>query len=206
MKNPVIAVDLDDVLASSAQGFVDYSNKRWGTRLTVEDYTEHWHEMWSTDHAETVRCARDVYSSGTIGEFIHFDEALPVLKELSKRYDLVITTSRNRVALEETEGWIKNHFEDIFSDVHFAGIWDDWARKQRTLEQAAKLTKAELPKGIGATYLIDDPPKHWFGAAKVGVKCLLYGDYSWNRNLKLPDGVTRVKDWDAILMYFDEQA
>lgn len=35
-----IAVDLDDVLSASVPGFVAYSNKRWGTTLTLDDYDE----------------------------------------------------------------------------------------------------------------------------------------------------------------------
>lgn len=41
-KLKTIAVDLDDVLAISAQALVEYSNSRWGTRLTVEEYDEDW--------------------------------------------------------------------------------------------------------------------------------------------------------------------
>ncbi|HJQ08525.1 MAG TPA: hypothetical protein VJ836_03545 [Candidatus Saccharimonadales bacterium] len=38
----IIAVDIDDVLSASAEGFVVFSNKQWGTRLTLDDYTEDW--------------------------------------------------------------------------------------------------------------------------------------------------------------------
>jgi len=38
---PIIAVDIDDVLANLAQEIVDFSNKNWGTNLTIDDYNEH---------------------------------------------------------------------------------------------------------------------------------------------------------------------
>lgn len=206
MSSPVIAVDLDDVLASSAQGFVDYSNKRWGTRLTVEDYNEHWSEMWGIEHEETIERAHDIYASRVQRDFIHDREAALVLKDLAKRYKLVITTSRHRQVQQDTLDWLEKHFPEVFSDVHFAGIWEDWGQRKQTLDEAAKLTKADLLKKIGAAYIIDDHPKHCNGAAKVGVQALLFGDYGWNRHVKLAKGIIRVKDWSAVKKFFDELA
>jgi hypothetical protein len=40
----------------------------------------------------------------------------------------------------------------------------------------------------------------------IGVQALLFGDYGWNRKEKLVKGVTRVKEWAAVLQYFDEQS
>jgi Holliday junction DNA helicase RuvA len=34
---PIIAIDIDDVLAENARGFVEWSNKRFGTSLTTDD-------------------------------------------------------------------------------------------------------------------------------------------------------------------------
>jgi hypothetical protein len=53
---------------------------------------------------------------------------------------------------------------------------------------------------------IDDQPKHCVAAADIGIKALLFGEYSWNRTDTLPVGVARVKDWVAVLQYFDEQS
>jgi 5'(3')-deoxyribonucleotidase len=201
MTKPVIAVDLDDVLASSAQGFVDYSNQRWGTHLTIEDYSEHWGEMWGIDHDETVKRAHEIYTAQIVKKFPRFDEAYSVLKKLSKHYALVITASRHRLVEQTTREWLHEHFNGIFKDVHLAGIWD----KGMPTEEAINLTKAELCQRLNAKYLIDDHPKHCFAAAQVGIKALLYGSYRWNRDVSLPKGVVRVKDWKSIEAFFETE-
>lgn len=50
MKRLTIAVDIDDVLADNAAGFVTFSNERWGTNLTPDDYGEHWVKVWQVDN------------------------------------------------------------------------------------------------------------------------------------------------------------
>ncbi len=194
----LIAVDLDDVLASSAQNFVEYSNKRWGTRLSVEDYDEHWGEMWGIDHKQTKQRADHIYSSKIQVDIKHFDDALLVLQKLANKYKLVITTSRHRLVQKITTEWLDTYFKGIFDDVHFAGIWD----QGHDADVAVNLTKAELCSKIGASYLIDDHPKHCFAAAEVGVDALLFGDYRWNRSVTLPERVTRVRDWQEVARYF----
>jgi hypothetical protein len=58
LERPRIAVDVDDVLSQSAKGFVAYSNQRWGTKPTVDDYDDHWAEMWKIER-EGGGAARD---------------------------------------------------------------------------------------------------------------------------------------------------
>jgi 5'(3')-deoxyribonucleotidase len=196
---PVIAIDVDDVLADSAEGFVAFSNKRWGTNLTVEDYDERWSQMWGVDIEEERRRAHIIYNSNVVGKFKHFEEAKEVLRELKKHYKLVITTSRVRFVEKETLAWIDKHYKDIFEEIHLAGFYDELKTDSH------KQTKAELCQSIGASYLIDDHPKHCFAAAEVGVKAILFGDYPWSRDLQLPAGVTRVAHWHDIKRYFDEE-
>ena len=66
---PIIAIDIDDVIANNALGFVDYSNKKFGTHLTVDDYQDHWGEVWRTSHEETERRAVEYHESGHIATY-----------------------------------------------------------------------------------------------------------------------------------------
>ena len=192
-----IAVDIDDVLAFSAIEFIRFSNQRWGTNLTIEDYNEDWTTMWGIELAETQARSAEWHLSGVSAKKNPRDEATEVLKKLKKSYRLIVATSRKLSIQSETIAWIDEHFKYIFEGVHFSGIWDN-----HTLE-SRHLTKAEMCKSIGADYLIDDQAKHCIGAAGVGVPALLFGDFTWNRHIKIPTGVTRVKDWPAVLEYFD---
>jgi 5'(3')-deoxyribonucleotidase len=200
MKKQTIAIDIDDVLAASAEGFTTFSNNRWGTHLTPEDYTERWSEMWGVDHEEEGRRAGIIYKSGTVGTFRQFDEAKPVLRQLAKDYKLVITTSRVKHVQKDTLDWIDRHYAGLFEEIHFAGFYDS------LMPDSYLMTKADLCKSIGADFLVDDHPKHCIAAADAGIESILFGDYAWNRKIKkLPKSLTRCKDWAAVLRYFNER-
>jgi 5'(3')-deoxyribonucleotidase len=194
---PVIAVDLDDVLAEHAQEFVNYSNKKWGTNLKVGDYQDHWAEIWNVDEAETQRRLRGYLDAGQFAKYKTVTNADKILTELKNRYKLVILTARQKSLQKDTLYWVKKHFTGIFDDVHFAGVWD------LPMEQAVKMDKTAVAKQIGADYLIEDQPRYALPAARGGIKVLLFGDYPWNQMEKLPKGMVRVKDWQEVLEYFD---
>lgn len=199
MPKQTIAVDIDDVLSASAAGFVAYTNAKWGTSLGIDDYDEDWVKLWQVDHATGKIRAHEYYKAGVVNKYENFDEALPVLKKLSGRYDLVIATSRVIHVKEDTLEWLDRHYNGVFSAVHLAGIYDDLH------EDAILRTKADLCKAIGANYLIDDQPKHCVAVAEIGITGLLFGDYSWNRRTKLRPGMARVRNWQQVAEYFDGQ-
>ena len=199
-KKPIIAVDIDDVLSASAAGFVAYTNTKWGTNLGIDDYDEDWVKLWEVDHATGKARAHEYYNAGVVSRYENFDEALPVLTKLSKDYGLVIATSRVIHVKEDTLEWLDRHYNGVFSAVHLAGIYDDLH------EDAILRTKADLCKSIGAQYLIDDQPKHCIAVAEIGIKGLLFGDYSWNRQVTLKPGMARVRSWQEVEKYFDGQA
>ncbi|OGL38539.1 hypothetical protein A3J32_02300 [Candidatus Saccharibacteria bacterium RIFCSPLOWO2_02_FULL_46_7] len=197
-----IAIDIDDVLAANAEGFVEFSNRRWGTHLKPDDYTEHWAEMWGVDFDE-VENRRDIMVAERV--FLNhrlFKEAKLVLESLSKNHKLVIVSSRGPRVQADTIDWINQSFESIFSEFHFTKIWD---RPMHILEQL-KMTKAEVCREIGADYLIDDQPKHCIAAAEAGITALLFGSYRWTKVDDLPKNVIKVKNWLAVEKYFDGQS
>lgn len=200
MKKPIIAVDVDEVLSVGAQAFVDFSNTRWGTRLTINDIDEDWCKMWQVDKAEALRRSKEYHESGVISTFTAYDAALPVLEHLKNDYSLVITTSRNRLVSSETRAWLNERYPGIFDEVYFSGIFDCHSG----YEDAATCTKASLHKKIGASYVIDDQPKHCIGAVGVDARAILFGNYAWNREVDLPAGVTRCDNWEEVREYFDE--
>lgn len=197
MSQKTIAVDLDDVLASSAQGFVDFSNKQWGTNLSVDDYREHWGNMWQVDDAEYHKRAQIVYKSGAVRDFVAHEDARTALGVLSQKYELVIATSRVKAIEKDTKVWLDTHYRGIFKAVHLGGFYDTISHESHSL------TKAELCQRIGADYLIDDQPKHCLAVAEAGMTALLFGDYPWNRETAIRQGVTRVFSWREVLAFFD---
>jgi 5'(3')-deoxyribonucleotidase len=201
-----IAVDVDDVLASNAAGFVQFSNQRWGTTLEPQDYHEHWAEMWGIDHEEMQKRRAEIIKAKLFTSYDFLDDAKRVLTKLSGDYRLVILTSRTTDISEDTTAWIKGYFGDLFADIHYAGIWEKLNRNEAKVEDVIKVTKGQIAKDIGADYLIDDQPKHCLAAAKVGITSLLFGDYRWNRDFELLPNMARVKNWQEVLEYFDAAA
>lgn len=193
-----IAVDLDDVISAQAEALIEFSNQKWGTHLNVDDYDEHWAKMWNLDEQQLKQRALEINNSGIFRRFKHVDEAIPVLQKLSKNYKLVIATSRQKHLQKDTLEWLDKYFGGLFTEIHFADIWDRPLHSQIRVN----LTKKDLLERIEADYLIDDLPKHCIAAAEAGIEALLFGDYSWNRLDKLPQKVTRVKDWQAVGEFF----
>lgn len=197
----VIAVDIDDVLSKSAAGFTTYSNAKWKHNLTEEDYLEDWATVWRVSDEEMIRRANHIHDSGVFASYGCFEEALDVLTRLRERYVLAVVTSRRVVVKNITDEWLKRHFRGVFSEVHYAGIWDTDEHPTHQLH----MTKVGLCREIGADYLIDDQVKHSVAVAEAGVEALLFGDYKWNAVEQLPPRVTRVADWQAVERYFDAQ-
>ncbi len=200
MRKEVIAIDIDDVLAANAEGFAAFSNDRWGTSLEPDDYTEHWAEMWSIDQEEADKRRNVIIKEKLFTSYRFFDEAKAVLKELKKNYKLVIVSSRSNEVHKETLKWLDAEYKGVFSEIHFAKMWDD--PKLHILKKL-KMTKAEICKEIGADYLVDDQPKHCIAAANAGIKVILFGDYKWSRDIKLIKNMTRAIDWHGVKEYFD---
>lgn len=196
MSKPTIVIDIDDVLAAHAEGMVAFSNKEWGTNLTVDDYDEHWAKMWKTDPKETERRAELFHVSGVVADYRHDEGAMAVLKKLKKTYKLIVLTSRRRAIEYETKIWIAQYFPGLFDEIFFTGFWDSPTTGAHTL------TKAQLAEELKADFLIDDQLKHCFAAAEVGIQALLFGNYGWNEADMLPKNVFRAADWQKVGEYF----
>lgn len=199
MAKPIIAVDIDDVLAAEAEYVIAYSNKHWGHSLTLDDYTEHW-AFWGIDNMdpEFERRASELHLPGTVSSYRALPGAYDVLKELSRHYELIIVTSRRKIVEEETWQWLDEHFPNLFSRMILTGFWDNADDPNMHLH-----SKGDILHENGVAYLIDDQVKHCTSATKHGVKAILFGDYASGRSAVLPNEVTRCKDWEAVRRYFN---
>jgi 5'(3')-deoxyribonucleotidase len=192
MKKESIAFDLDDVLANHVEALVAFSNEHYGTDLGVEDYSDHWSELWDVGHDEIERRALEFQTTERILDFAVKTEARLALDGLKKRYDLYIVTARRQHIVDITSDWLDMHFPGVFKGTYFVPIW----------VPENKITKGDICRDIGADYLIDDLPRHCNAVAELGIRAVLFGDYGWNRNRELLPGVTRCKNWDEVLEHF----
>lgn len=198
MSKPVIAVDIDDVLALSVNKFIEWSNNKFGTNIVFDQYTEDWSLLWGISQAQTTERVKQMYKDGLPAQYSRINESTEVLNKLKPDYELVVATARRKAEHIQTRRWIQEHYPAVFKDVHFAGIWDE------ITEHSPKKTKARLCKELGVDYLIDDQAKHCLGASQVGVKALLFGEYPWNKNVSLPREIEKVTNWKEVEDYFNK--
>src|SRR3989442_811615 len=102
-QHKTIAVDIDDVLSRSAEGFIAFSNERWGMQLKPDDYQEEWSVVWGVPLDEALKRSIEYHSSGAVSKYRPYEAALPILKRLAAQYDLVAVTSRRALLRAETD-------------------------------------------------------------------------------------------------------
>jgi uncharacterized HAD superfamily protein len=197
MAETVIGVDLDDVIALHAEGFVNHSNETWGTRLTVDDYGDDWQSLWQVDE-DTLEVRKRHFFEHAVPKLLPVPEAQDGLERLAKHGDLVIVTARRESIRPITETWLDQHFPGVFRDMMFSGYFDHLGRKHNR-------TKLELCQEVGASWLIDDMPQHCRAVAEGGIQALLFGNHRWNREeIDLSVGVTRAINWLRVNEIIDE--
>lgn len=194
----VIAVDVDDVIADSTESLRLLVNRRTGKELTkdhykiVGDYWGYYERVWR-DHSLEV-------DFESLNEEMVYDQShVPILAgaalalgELSKKYDLVIVTSRDPAWEKATCVWLEKNCPGIFKQVLFT----------RRKHADAK-TKGDLCLELNASWLIDDNPEHCESAREKGVGAILFGEYGWHHSA--PADLSLCRDWPAVLEHFYEQ-
>jgi len=199
-QKPIIAIDIDDVLSDYAGSLVEFANLRWHAGLTRELVSENWSKMFNIDGDEWLKRFDEFMTIDPYAEMANMggEQALTVLHQLKKQFQLVSLTSRPLDVVDITNDWLNQYFPGVFNDVIFGVPYQNGEDPNKW----EKRTKADLAMKIGATYLIDDQPKHANSFAKIDGKSLLFGDYGWNRDAEILPGVTRVADWGEVADYF----
>jgi len=191
---PIIAVDIDDVIYPLVPSLIEYLDTQHKVRLSEHDFIEYdLRKVWAGGPVEAARIFEG-YKENSGVHIAPIRGTKEALHALSKYYDVIIMTSRDISNQDRTSSWITHHFPEIFKDVHLLGNKQD----SQTYRE-----KAEVCKELGVYCLIDDNLRHILETNAVGIKTILFGDYPWNQIDKLPEGVTRVKDWQGVLKELD---
>ncbi len=202
MSRPVIAFDLDDVLADSTEFWRVEVNKRTGLSLAKEHYRvpgEYWgyyENVWLTHKVDHLISIPDVDAQivEDQSEIRAYADALATLEVLAKQYKLVVVTARGGDQESETKNWLEHNFPDMFEELIFANGHTGLASKN----------KGDICREVGATWLVDDNPSHCQDAIDKGVEAVLFGEYGWHQNV--PSEATLCRDWQAVKRFFDERA
>ena len=200
MKKPIIAVDIDDVLALSTDSLRQVVNAHLGVDLPPEaydiaaDYWGYYDVVWAANGLNG-QVSLDVIEPQMKIDQSHVEPipgALAALSQMKQSYDIVVVTVRSSNWSRATDVWLQKNFPSIFNEVYFA----------EGFEGIQKKSKGALCAEIGASWLIDDNIEHAVSALELGMNVIVFGNYGWHHK-GIPDGVVACKDWVEVGAYFD---
>lgn len=193
---PIVAIDIDDVLADTTDALRIWGNQRSDKQLTPQDFmidAEYWAyygEVWKRHELHHLK-----YEEFE-DELIMSQKSIPLipgaamaLKELQKEYHVVLITSRNPDLERSTREWLAPYIE---GDIELY-----LARSIKRPEVTE--TKGEICARLGASILIDDSVEHVTSALEHGIEAILFGNYGWQSHV--PKGAVRKESWSDVLEY-----
>lgn len=199
MKKPIIAIDLDDVLARGTESLRLLVNQRLGVNLTEADYRVPKDVYWGYyEYVWQMHGIADRVDFQSLNKEMEvdqshvpaFEESRGVLASLSIAYEFVIVTARDPAWEAATREWLHLNFPGVFSEVYFSG-------------RRASRSKGELCAEIGAQWLIDDNITHCHGAVENGLSVILFGDYGWQMEQEIHQDVVRCFNWHEVKSVLD---
>jgi len=197
MSKPVIAIDVDEVLAYFIPHIAEYYNLLLSYREPNQEvrkynassfFTMDFHEVWGIP-VEEVNSIVDSFFKSEVLNLQPIEGALETLQKLKYSYDLHIVTARQNKVELDTRKWIEKHYPNIFTQIHFGNHYSPTERA---------IPKSELCKKINAIVLVDDSLRYATDCSTNGIPCVLFGEYAWNKsppNTELPKLVHRVSNW-----------
>ncbi|THH29738.1 hypothetical protein EUX98_g4458 [Antrodiella citrinella] len=184
---PVIAVDMDDVLSKTNYVVAKWHNEAYGTNMGLEHfyYYHYWQNpFWGTPD-ETFEKVEEFWKTNWIDIVPPVEGAVEGVKKLKDLgYRLVIVTARQRREMERAQKWINAHFPaGTFAGMICTG------QSQETLGETAddvltvKLSKAGVCHKLKAKLMIDDSVENSLKCihADPPVPVLLFGNNEWNQ-------------------------
>jgi hypothetical protein len=195
----VVVIDIDEVLQPFFHPFHIHHDEQYGTTITKSDPQDRYYlEQFTGDPSEVVERKLEAYvKTEDFTKIKPLRGAVEAVLWLRQHdFEPVVITARQPFFVKATHNFLDAHFPQAFKGVHFISH-----HVGSSLTPAA--SKLDICKELGAAYVIDDNVGTATLCAEAGIKAILFGDYSWNQSGDLPEGVTRCKDWAAVLEYFD---
>lgn len=132
-----------------------------------------------------LRRVKEFITSESHKETIPMEGAVEVLQKLSKHYELIIITARDKAFGDAVLHLVEKHFGNIFSSVHFL--------YQNGIKQG---TKGDLCKDLYIDFFIDDSATNVTHTKDAGITTFLF-DAPWNRAFDDPQ-IKRVHSWKTL--------
>jgi len=195
-KKLVIAIDCDDVLVPTAQGIIGNYNERYGTSLHLKHmYRPASFDTWGTDDDDVaIERVNEFLRSDEHAKVVPSPEAIAAVKSLARQHELHLITGRADFLEPLTRRMLEEYFQGCFQSIEHTNFI------VASTNNVIRRSKGEVCMMIGADILIDDHLEHGKSALDTNLKkVIVFGDYPWNQQEKLPDGMVRCVDWSAII-------
>lgn len=193
MKQYNISVDWDGVIQDTVGGMIPYLNNDLKINLKKEDFhTMWWAEVFKKSKEETQEIYTNFYQTPYFSKIPFIDGAVDGIKKLSKKYNLIIVSSRQQHLREYTKYLMreKKIYNAIKKIIFTGNLQDPFSPYILTKEQVCLEEKIDIA--------IEDDIDYAKGMSKL-VKTVLLFDQPWNQANTLSDNIKRVYNWNEIL-------
>ena len=179
-----IAIDFDEVIASSFEAMLKFYHKKFGKLHKKEEFTDwNWESVWGVSREEGIKIDLEFHETHDPMDIKPVEHALDSLRHLVIDNELFIITNRPIKFRSKVDIWVKHHFGDLDIEIINSG---DYHKGQAA-------TKLEICKEKGISLIVEDAPYSAMPLAEGGIKVILL-DYPWNRHIK-HQNIIRVKNW-----------
>jgi deaminated glutathione amidase len=195
-RKPVLAIDIDEVLAAFIPTLCKFYNQKHGLDFTASSFFSY--EFHYVMQCTPDECNAEIHSFFASDIFKTSVEpiqgAYESLLRLSEKFELHVVTARQLIYEKITRKWLDQNYPNVFTEVHFGNHYCEPGQKSRK--------KSEICRSIGAICLIDDSLKYAKDCASNNIACVLFGDYAWNQGivdeLHHMQFVQRASTWTAV--------
>ncbi len=184
----IIGIDIDQVLASTIEVFVEYHNEKYKTSLKMSDLTNYFFNEMTGDTLDGLFLKFDqFYASEYPDKILPLKGAVKSINDLitKNEHRLCVITSRPLSVEILTRKWLEKNFGNNLQNLYFAVL-------------GTSRSKAEICKELGVKILIEDSLEFSEECRQYGTKVLLM-DAPWNQKI-LIDGITRVYSWVEVMV------
>jgi 5'(3')-deoxyribonucleotidase len=198
MKKPIIAIDIDEVLADGTLSICEQINDLNGTRFTPEDWHAEDHE-YDDFYANFPRKKALKYGIESLKSDMTVDQSHVPLKsgskdpvrKISQDFKIILLTARDLTWKDETYRWVNEHFGEYTDQILFSK------------EHPKGPQKVDICEFLGVSYLIDDRIDYLKPSHDSLVTRILFGEYAWHA--EIPEDIFHFKSWVEVEEYFERK-
>lgn len=204
---PVVAVDIDEVLAAFVPALLDFHNSEYESELTLSDFHSYrFCEVWGGTNDEAMDKIYHFFDTHYFTNIQPIAGALGVLTRHQRHFRFACVTSRQHKITHKTNAWIASHFPGLFEEIVFGNHWTREAPDPDHMTPN-KRAKHEMCRSIGAIALIDDSIKYAAQCSEElgpsGFRVALFGDYPWNKG-ETPSAAVRAASWGEVDAFLEQ--